>query len=275
MTYNELILRLEKIGVSTPDEEAYLILNHLFGVSRAQLLLERDKNYPDEKIETVLQQRQEKAPLQYIFGKWYFMDLELFVSPDCLIPRPDTEILVYEAIKLLKQGGCVCDLCTGSGCIGLSILKARPDIQRMLLADISSGALSIARKNATELSLDNRCEIVRLDITKQMPEGSFDMIVSNPPYIPTSDILSLSDEVKKEPTLALDGGNDGLDIIRALLELSPKALNENGYLLIEFGFDQGEKIAEIMDNLIAKKIYRSYRILKDYGANDRVLLCQK
>lgn len=275
MTHNELILRLDQIGVENPREEAFLILNHLFGTTKAQILLDREKSYSSEKIEPILEQRQKKTPLQYIFGKWYFMDLELFVSPDCLIPRPDTEILVYEALRLLKGGGCVADLCTGSGCIGLSILSARPDIEKMVLADISSGALAIATKNAREHSLDSRCEIVQIDITQEMPSGYFDMIVSNPPYIPSADVLTLSDEVKKEPTLALDGGADGLDIIRALLALAPNALNENGYLLIEFGFDQAESICQIMDALVADKVYRSYKILKDYGANDRVLVCQK
>lgn len=274
MRYDELKARLLEIEGCDADSEACLILEHLFGATRADIILSRERDYPSERIEELISKREQKIPLQYIIGKWYFMGLELNVSPDCLIPRPDTEILVYEAIKLLKTGGTVCDLCTGSGCIGLSILKHRSDTAHATLVDISSGALDIARQNSKCLSLDEKCTLLTLDVTLEMPHGRFDMIVSNPPYIPSADIATLSDEVKKEPTIALDGGSDGLSIINSILRLAPSALAENGYLLIEFGYDQSEKIVQIMDGLCEKGIYSSYKILKDYGANDRVLVCQ-
>lgn len=274
MRISELVKELECIGVEDPKTEAQLIIENLFGVSYAKALLERDRDYDSEKILEILAKRKEKIPLQYIFGKWGFMGLDFFVSPDCLIPRPDTEILVYEAQGLLKIGGSVADLCTGSGCIGLSLLSTRADIERLVMADISRGALEMARKNAHALGLSSKCTLVECDVTRSIPEGRFDMIVSNPPYIPSTDIEQLSDEVKNEPRLALDGGEDGLDIVRSLVERVPEHLNENGYFLMEFGFDQGEKIAHIMEKKVTDGVYKSYKILKDYGGNDRVLVAQ-
>lgn len=271
MTQSELKACLEKIGVREADSEAFFILNYLFGVSFSQLMLDRNRDFPNDKIEPILAEREKKIPLQYILGRWHFMDIELSVSPECLIPRPDTEILVYEALKLLKRGGSVADLCTGSGCIGLSMLSARADISSMTLVDISRGALDIATANATELGLEKRCTLCQADITRDIPIGRVDMIVSNPPYIPSADIATLDDEVKNEPSLALDGGEDGLDIIRALIERAPSVLNEGGYLLIEFGYDQGDAICAIMDAQLERGAYKSYKIIKDYGKNDRVL----
>ena len=275
MKYNELVLALDTVGVQDSVTEAHIILEELFGISRAQILLDRERDYDSSKIESVIEQRRNKIPLQHIIGKWYFMGEQFAVSPDCLIPRPDTEILVCEAVKLLKRGGCVADLCTGSGCIGISMLKQRPDIEKMILADISEKALDIARANANALQVSQSCDFELCDITKQIPGGKYDMIVSNPPYIPSADVSELSEEVKKEPFLALDGGEDGLDVINALIRLAPKHLNEGAYLLIEHGYDQGKEISAIMDEMIASGTYKNYRILKDYGGNDRVLVAQR
>ena len=163
----------------------------------------------------------------------------------------------------------VADLCTGSGCIGLSLLL-HGATDRVMLMDISEGALSMARKNARLHGAEDRCDFVLGDICRDLPKRKYKMIVSNPPYIPTKDIEGLPEEVKKEPRLALDGGDDGLDLIRFLIGDGLSSLDENGVMLIEFGFDQGE----IMDALLREKCdtgsIKSYEILRDYGNNPRV-----
>ncbi|MBR2025326.1 MAG: peptide chain release factor N(5)-glutamine methyltransferase [Clostridia bacterium] len=272
MKYREIVSILNGYGVENADVEAEVILNYLFGINKSNIIFDRDREYEESKIAPILEKRKEHIPLQHILGKWYFMGREFYVSPDCLIPRPDTEVLVENAIKELKSGGSVADLCTGSGCIGISMLVYREDIPSMLLCDISKKALDVAKKNAIANTVSGKCEFLLGDITRDLPNRKFDMIVSNPPYIPSKDIDFLSDEVKKEPILALDGGDDGLDIIRFLIGEGLDYLNENGKMLIEFGYDQGT----IMDTLLNEKKksgkIKHYEIIKDYGNNDRVAL---
>lgn len=274
MKYKELVKELEGFGVADPSGEAGLIIDRLFGVSRAQLLLLNERDFSSPELDGVLRERKNRTPLQYIFGEWEFMGKEFYVSPACLIPRPDTEILVERAIKESKSGWDVADLCTGSGCIGLSLLMYS-DVKCVTLMDISVDALEMAGKNAKRHNLSDRCRFILGDIRKDMPKKRFDMIVSNPPYIPTRDIDALSDEVKKEPSLALDGGENGLDIIEFLIGDGLSYLNDGGVMLIEFGFDQGE----IMDTLLGEKkgkgSIKDYEILYDYGKNPRVAIIYK
>lgn len=272
MKYQEIVDKLNGYGIENSDTEAEIILNHLFGVNKANIIFDKEREYDNTKIVPILEKRGEHIPLQHIIGKWYFMGREFYVSPDCLIPRPDTEVLCENAIRELKTGGSVADLCTGSGCIGISMLIYREDISSMLLCDISKEALNVAKKNAIANTVSKKCTFLQGDITRDLPNTKFDMIVSNPPYIPSKDIEGLSSEVKKEPMLALDGGEDGLDIIRFLIGEGLSYLNKNGKMLIEFGYDQGK----IMDTLLAQKQsegkIKHYEIIKDYGGNDRVAL---
>ena len=272
MKYQEIVDKLNSYGIENSDTEAEIILNFLFGVNKANIIFDKEREYDNSKLLPILEKREKHTPLQHIIGKWYFMGREFYVSPACLIPRPDTEVLVENAIRELKTGGSVADLCTGSGCIGISMLVYREDISSMLLCDISREALNIAKKNALANTVSKKCTFLLGDITRDLPNTKFDMIVSNPPYIPSGDIKNLSDEVKKEPILALDGGEDGLDIIRFLIGEGLSYLNENGKMLIEFGYDQGE----IMDTLLAEKQkngkIKHYEIIKDYGGNHRVAL---
>ena len=290
--------------------ESCIILERLFGVSYSDLLLNREKSYSSSELDSLLKKREDRVPLQYILGEWQFMGKDFYVSSDCLIPRPDTEILVEKAIEIVKkctQGRgflmqnakckmqnsedgmqnakckmqneeneelAVADLCTGSGCIGLSLLMYT-DLKSITLMDISRGALDMAIKNAKRHNLENRCEFILGDITKEMPQKRFDLIVSNPPYIPSADVTALSEEVRKEPWLALDGGADGLDIIRFLIGDGLSYLKNDGAMLIEFGYDQGE----VMDTLLREKqdtgSIKSYKIIYDYGKNPRVALIFK
>ena len=279
MKLYEIEKALASFGAENPREEALIIAEELFGLGRAILMADRERDLSSPELDSLLEKRKERVPLQHIIGKWSFMGEEFFVSPECLIPRPDTEILVEKAIEIVKnrtQGGgfLVADLCTGSGCIGLSLMMCA-DLDSLTLMDISSGALDMAKKNALHHGLFDRCRFILGDITKDLPQERFDLIVSNPPYIPTADIEGLSEEVKKEPMLALDGGCDGLDIIRFLIGDGLGYLKENGAMLIEFGFDQGE----IMDTLLRQKCdtgsIKSYEILYDYGKNPRVAVIYK
>lgn len=284
MTQRELIDKLSSFGVDDPQGESFLILERLFGVSRSALLLDRERSFESEELDSLLSKRKDRIPLQYIFGEWDFMGKEFYVSPHCLIPRPDTEILVEKAIGIIKnrtQGGgfemqkeeettyTVADLCTGSGCIGLSLLMYT-DVKKVTLMDISEGALNMAKKNSSRHGLEDRCEFLLGDITTDMPKQKFDLIVSNPPYIPTKDVERLSQEVKKEPWLALDGGCDGLDIIRFLIGDGLTYLKDGGAMLIEFGYDQGDAMSALLSQKQDTGSIKSYEILYDYGKNPRV-----
>ena len=286
MNIRELEMELCSYGIEDARTEAFLIIERLFGVNRSSLLLDRSRDFDSPQLEQVLKKRKERVPLQYIFGDWDFMGKKFLVSEECLIPQPDTEILVEKALEILKKwqgvdenAKCkmqnaksdtlVADLCTGSGCIGLSLLMYGA-VNRVMLMDISKGALNMARKNARLHGLADRCDFVLGDITVDLPKEKYKMIVSNPPYIPTGDIEALPEEVKKEPHLALDGGCDGLDIIRFLIGDGLAYLDENGVMLIEFGYDQGEKIDLLLREKCDTGFIKSYEILYDYGNNPRV-----
>lgn len=274
MKLKEIENVLSSFGVSDPREESLLIVERVFGLSYAMILADRERDFSSSYLDEILEKRKNREPLQYIFGSWEFMGKEFYVSPQCLIPRPDTEILVEKALEFVKTGADVADLCTGSGCIGLSLMMYG-SLNSLCLMDISSGALQMAKKNAQRHGIEEKCEFVLGDILKDMPKKKFDLIVSNPPYIPTKDIEGLSEEVKREPILALDGGEDGLDIIRFLIGDGLSYLRENGHMLIEFGYDQGL----IMDKMLKEKMdtgsIKFYEILKDYGSNPRVAVITK
>lgn len=269
MTLNELIRELDSYGVENPREEALLIIEAVFQKSRAKIMLDTEKTYTGSRIFEILEKRRERIPLQYLFGKWEFMGKEFSVSSDCLIPRPDIEILVEKALTLLKKGEDVADLCTGSGCIGISLALFKPGIN-LTLMDISSGALEMAKKNASAHGVEAR--FILGDITKDLPNEKFDLIISNPPYIPTRDIENLSPEVKKEPRLALDGGGDGLDLVRFLINDGVSHLKEGGKMIVEFGYDQEGKIRALLGG--GTKFTR-YEILYDYGKNPRAFIIYK
>lgn len=269
MTLQEIIDKLISYGVENPREEALLIIEAVSKKNRAAIMLDTQKSYTESDIFEILEKRKQRIPLQYIFGKWEFMGKEFFVSPSCLIPRPDTEILVEKALNLLKTGDHVADLCTGSGCIGISLALYKSGLN-LTLMDISSDAIEMAKKNASKHSVNAR--FILGDITKDLPNEKFDLIISNPPYIPSDDIENLSPEVKNEPRLALDGGNDGLDLVKFLINDGVAYLNEGGKMIVEFGYDQEAKIRNLLD---CAPGLSSYEILYDYGKNPRAFVIYK
>ena len=223
-----------------------------------QLLRERFPD-PQDYAEAIARLAQDE-PLAYILGEWYFYDEVYTVSPACLIPRPETEHLVEQLIASLPQGGTFADLCTGSGCVAISVLAHRPDLTAVAV-DLSEDALILAQQNAVRNGVADRVRFRQGDVLTGAfsHEERFDAIVSNPPYIASDVINTLDAAVRREPHIALDGGPDGLCFYRALLSAYPKHLKSGGFLLMEIGYDQGEALRAM-----------GCTVTKDYSGNDRV-----
>ena len=266
MTYRELCGQLSAGGIEAAEFEAECLLEDLCGADCSRILSEPDRDYPSAALERALARRLGHEPLQYILGTWSFYRGTFRVSPDCLIPRADTEVLVEEAIRRLPRGAYFADLCTGSGCIGIATLAERPDT-RALGVDLSQGALEIAAENAVRNGVSDRFRLLRADLLTAAPGelGRFDAILSNPPYIRSDVVDTLSAEVRHEPRMALDGGADGLVFYRALLRLAETSLNDGGFCLFEIGYDQGEEI-----RALAASHGFACEVKRDLGGQDRV-----
>ena len=220
-----------------------------------------------KKAEALAKRRNTREPLEYILGKAWFFGLCFDVTSDCLIPQADTEIVCEKLISKLKNGGRFADICTGSGCIALAAL-ANTKNTTAVGYDISEAALSVAKRNTEKFGLTARFQLKRADVFSSdflSHEEAFDIIVSNPPYIETSVIATLSPEVRKEPHIALDGGADGLDFYRRLLEVCPSRIKKGGCLLMEIGYDQ----KEALKNLCTAQGFPC-EFYRDFGGNDRV-----
>ena len=253
--YIALRNRLRDAGIEAAALEARLIAASAAGKSTEKLL--RDMRYyatdeVERRAEEMVQRRLAGEPVAYITGVWEFRGLPMEVSRDVLIPRVDTEVLAETAIKYLKDTGRldarVLDLCSGTGCIGCAIAAELPRV-RVVLADVSAAAMDISRRNVERNGLGGRVSFLPADVTKQPPlmTGSFDLVVSNPPYIPTMEILTLDPSVRDyEPVWALDGGEDGLDFYRAILKNWASVIRQGGELMFEVGEDQAERVKDLM-----------------------------
>ncbi len=258
-TYSEMYIalrnRLRDAGIEAAALEARLIAATAAGKSTEKLL--RDMRYyatdeVERRAEEMVQRRLAGEPVAYITGVWEFRGLPMEVSRDVLIPRIDTEVLAELAIKYLRGTGRldarVLDLCSGTGCIGCAIAAELPRV-RVVLADVSAAAMDISRRNVERNGLGGRVSFLPADVTKQPPlmTGSFDLVVSNPPYIPTMEILTLDPSVRDyEPVWALDGGEDGLDFYRAILKNWALVIRQGGELMFEVGEDQAERVKDLM-----------------------------
>lgn len=264
MKFSDLLKRIKQSGSENPMGEAFLLAEKLFCVSSASLLADPDKELPDELLDAALERRENGEPLQYILGEWDFYGLTFFVGKGCLIPRSDTEILVEEAIRRIPENTSFADLCCGSGCIGLSVLKNRPDLT-CYAVDLFDTPLSLTEKNAERHGLSDRIRIVRADVLKYLSLPSdVSFILSNPPYIAESEMDTLAKELSYEPKEALVGGEDGLDFYRAIMQ---KAAEGSLPVLFEIGYDQAEQI-----KTLAEKEGRECEIFRDLGGNNRVAL---
>ena len=203
-------------------------------------------------------------PLAYIIGEWYFYEETYKLNRDCLIPRPETEHVVEALLSHLPQHGSFADLCTGSGCIAISTLVHRKDASA-LAVDIAEGAISAARENAWANGVADRIRFRQADLLHDLPETvlsgqTFDVIVSNPPYVNSQIIDTLSFEVQQEPRLALDGGEDGMDFYRVLIGKYLPYVKKGGCMILEIGFDQASRMRSL----------HPCEIIQDYSGNDRV-----
>lgn len=251
-----------------PDGEldAWLLLSFCFHVNRTQYILHSNKNITKEQFEQyqeLVHKRASRVPLQYITGEQEFMGITFKVTEDVLIPRQDTEILVEEALKV-AEGMEVLDLCTGSGCIIISLSKLGK-IKSGTGVDISPKALAVARENAKSLNAD--VTFIESDMYSQLT-GKYDIIISNPPYIPTQDIGGLMEEVKDhEPVLALDGKEDGLHFYRVIINGVNQFLKNDGYVFFEIGYDQADAVCD----LLREAGFMNIKRIKDLAGLNRVV----
>ena len=261
---------LKSSGIENVEYDIKAILTDTFGLDLNKFILDMDNEFePDKDLEAKylsrIEKRKEHIPLQYIINKQNFYGLDFYVDESVLIPRYDTENIVDRIVKDCKENKClsVLDLCTGSGCIAVSLKKN--GFEKVYAADISDKALSVAKHNAKL----NKADIIFLqsDLYENFPkEIRFDIIVSNPPYISTDKIAELETQVKDfEPKLALDGGKDGLDFYKKILKLSKDFINKSGRLYLEIGYDQAKEVVD----LAKKEGYYNIQIIKDLSGRDR------
>ena len=263
--------RLREASVENEQAESWFLLEYAGGMSRSEYYLKCEEPMPSEiyqKYQELVEKRCTHIPLQYLTGEQEFMGLVFQVNEHVLIPRQDTETLVEEALRFAAPGMKMLDLCTGSGCIAVSMKHYVPGLA-VTASDLSEDALQTARENARR----NHCAVtfVHSDLFDAL-EGPFDLIVSNPPYIPEGVIPALMPEVKDhEPVTALNGGKDGLYFYREIIRGSSRFLTEEGYLLFEIGSDQGRAVSEQM----ADNGFSEIRVIRDLAGLDRVVCGRK
>ncbi len=258
--------------------EAELLFTDILNCDRMSLYANKDLSLDKVKsslVSAALKRRIQGEPIQYILGKAEFMGLDFRVTPDVLIPRPETEILVETALKIVRMFKCLnvkmLDIGTGSGCIAISLAKFLKNI-KVTATDISNVALEIANQNA--LFNNVKINFLQADLFAdyRLPVTDYDVIVSNPPYVPTQEIDTLQPEIKYEPRLALDGGEDGLNFYRRIIHGAPRYLKKSGFLIMETGFGQKDAIKNIFQKSGAFKIIEW---VKDYNNIDRVVVAKK
>ncbi len=270
----------ENIETFMPGEAAVvtdMVISNMLGIDREDLYLCLDQKLPTEAeviVAEVIKRLSRGVPIQYIVGSCYFFGVEIKVGPGVFIPRSDTEVLAQAAIKALPKNGSFVDLCSGSGCISAAIASQRPDAKGVAL-ELSMKAMNYTVEN---LSTYDNVDVKRFDaldeddydsLAEEHPE-KFDMLVCNPPYIPTEDIDTLSTQVHYEPETALDGGEDGMRYYKIIPKLAPRILKENHYIMFEVGIGQAGYVEALM------KLYGyTTAILKDLGGIDRVVIAAK
>lgn len=270
MTFGALLMegkeRLRAAQIEEWELDAWYLLEYVTGMSRSRYYLDQDQPADKMQIERyreLIGKRSSHIPLQYLTGTQEFMGYSFHVNEQVLIPRQDTEILVEEALGYLSPEMEILDLCTGSGCILLAVVKLTPGIKGTG-TDLSLGALHIAEKNREHLQVE--AEFLRSNLFEQV-KGRYDCILSNPPYIPSAVIDTLMPEVcRQEPRMALDGGEDGLYYYREIVRQSPAYLKSGGMLFLEIGYDQAEAVGELL-----KQDFTGITVKKDLAGLDRVI----
>ncbi len=270
---NKGMIILKSNKIDSPKLKARLLLQYVLNKKREQLIIYDNEQITPQQERTYMQNLEKLAngtPLQHITNSQEFMKMNFFVNSDVLIPRPDTEVLVEEVIKLgkTKRNPTILDLCTGSGAIAVSIARYLPNC-KVYASDVSKEALEIAKINAINNDVADKIEFIKSDLFEKMKGMKFDIVVSNPPYIKTGVIKTLEKEVQKEPVIALDGGRDGLKFYKQIVEEAYPHLKFDSYLCFEIGYDQKEEVIEIIKNA---KTYAKTYCKKDLYGNDRVIV---
>lgn len=272
---NQGVIMLKNEDVDGPKNKARAILQHTLKKSKEYTIIydkkEVTKAQRDEYVRNI-KRLISGEPLQYITGVQEFMKINFIVTKDVLIPQPDTEILVEEVIKIANkiENPLILDLCTGSGAIAVALAKNIPN-PRIVATDISKKALEIARHNAKLNGVMDNIDFMESNLFDKIKNIKFDIIVSNPPYIETNVIPTLPKDVRQEPTIALDGGKDGLDFYRKIYDKGHEYLNKEGYLCVEIGYNQRESVKKIIEK--QQKYINTY-CRKDLCENDRVIVTQ-
>ncbi len=263
----------EKQNVDAPRLTAELLLAHTLKLDRVHLYVEMDRPLQKDELaqyRALIQRRIAGEPTQYLTGYRDFYGRKIHVDARVLIPRPETELLVEAVLRVLPKNAPsrVLDLCAGSGCIAVSIACERQQAS-VWATDLSEGACAVAKENAEQLEVASRVTVLQGDLFGPVPQGAkFDAVVANPPYIKSSAIASLQREVQREPRLALDGGEDGLALIRRIADGAQPWLKPGGLLAMEIGDDQGPQVKE----LLTRAGYREVRVEKDLARLDRLAL---
>ncbi len=270
--------------IDSPRLSAELILSSVLQMERIQLYMHFDKEVDKpqlNKLHSLVKRCLQNEPVQYLTGRCEFYSLSFKVGPACLIPRPETELLVERAIEFLRgrEGKqYVCDLCTGCGCIAAAVAKNFPDA-KVIATDICDKALTVAAENIAKYNLSERIELLQGDlfepIINRLDEGNlsacggFDLIVCNPPYVSRDEYEKLDEKVKNyEPKLALDGGSDGLDVYRRIAADAGGHLKKDGALILEIGYLQGQQVKKLLKE---SDCFGPIKIEKDFSNNDRII----
>ena len=266
-------IQLKTKNIDSPKLKARLLMQYVLKQNR-QYLMVHDENKltqkQKEKYFRAIEKLSKGFPLQHITHQQEFMKMNFYVNENVLIPRPDTEILVEEVIKIAKKINAkkILDLCTGSGAIAVSLAKYIENSQ-VTATDISEEALVIAERNAKNNKVDKQIAFLSSNLFYEIPKDKYDMIVSNPPYIKREIVKTLAKQVQNEPLMALDGGWDGLDFYRKIIHQADDFLKYGGYLCLEIGYDQKE---EVMDLIKKEEKYTNPYCKKDLYGNDRVVV---
>jgi len=279
---NQTTQYLTDKGIDSPRLSAELLLCYVLQMQRIELYTHFDKTVTKEQVsnlQELVQRAGENEPIAYLTGKTEFYSLEFDISPACLIPRPETELLVERAIEFLrtrKGHQFVCDLCTGCGCIAVAIAKNFANAE-IIATDISDAASETAAKNIEKHNLQNRIKLLCGDlfdaIIPHLDVEKFDLIVCNPPYISAAEFEKLEKNVKDyEPRLSLYAGTDGLDIYRKIAKQVDDFLKADGALMLEIGYAQGQAVHKLLEDT---GVFSEIRIEKDFHDNDRIVIARK
>ena len=264
----EAIEILSAAGIEDAAHDARVIFEKIGGVPKSQLVF-RDAESTCESISSAVSRRAAREPLQYIIGEVDFYNESYKVTPDCLIPRADTEILVDYAVRNIPSGKRLLDLCTGSGCVAISTLK-NTDKTVAVAVDKSAAALGIARENAERNGVFERIEFFEKDILNEKTEGKFFALLSNPPYVTEGAYRELAPEIYFEPSMAFLGGECGTVFYERIISDYKNSLEDGGFMALEIGYDQA-----LAAKNIAEKNGFFAEVIKDFSANDRVIVLKK